>query len=163
MDPDRRRMLDESALVPTGGVEIAAGIEMRAADPDQAVEGEGVLRREVERDLEALDRRFGVSLVDVDPAAAAPRPGRAAIDRERLADDRLRPIEVVKQSEGVAEDGKHGRVAGEGECPPREIGASRALLERRRGEMIDDALHMRPGGERGGEGVVAGALELLNR
>src|SRR5258707_5039944 len=105
MDPGRRRMLDEPALLPTRGLAIAAGLEMRAADPDPAVEGEGVMRREVERDLEPLDRRFGIALVDVDPAAAAPRPGRAAIDRERLADKEIRRLEVVEQGEGVAEDG----------------------------------------------------------
>src|SRR6266404_9363223 len=104
MDPGRRRMLDEPALLPMRGVAIAAGLEMRTADPDHAVEGEGVVRREVERDLEPLDGRFGVAPVDVDPAAAAPRPGRAAIDRQRLADKQIRGVEVVEQGEGVAED-----------------------------------------------------------
>src|SRR5216684_4999745 len=151
MDPGRRRMLDEPALLPMRGVAIAAGLEMRTADPDHAVEGEGVVRREVERDLEPLDRRFGVASVDVDPAAAAPRPGRAAIDRQRLADEKVRGVEVVEQGEGVAEDGEHHRVAGEGLRLAREIGAARALLDRRRGEMIDDALDAGPGGKRGGE------------
>ena len=158
MDPGRRRMLGERALLPMGGVEIAAGLEMRAADADQVVECKGIVRRQVERDLEPLDGRFGIALVEVDPAAAAPRPRRAAVDRERLADDEVRRLEVVQQGEGVAEHGKHRRVAGEGLCLARQVGASRALLHRSCGEMIDDALRVRPCGERGRQRMVGVAL-----
>ena len=116
------------------------------------------MRREVERDLEPLDGRVGIALVEVDPAIAAPRPSRAAVDRERLADDEVRRLEVVHQGEGVAEHGKRGRVGGEGLCLVRQVGAARALLGGRRREMIDDALRMRPGGERGRQRMAGVAL-----
>ena len=116
------------------------------------------MRREVERDLEPLDGRVGIALVEVDPAIAAPRPRRAAIDRERLADDVVRRLEVVQQGEGVAEHGEHRRVGGEGLRLARQVGAAGALLHGSRGEMIDDALRMRPGGERGRQRVVGVAV-----
>src|SRR5258706_15977208 len=104
-------MLHERALLPARRVEILAGAETRTADPQQTIECKGVVRREVERNLDPLDGRFGVSLVQVDKSASAPGPRRAAIERERLADDQVRRLEVVKQSECVAENRKHCRVS----------------------------------------------------
>jgi hypothetical protein len=38
------------------------------------------MRRKIKCNLEPLDRRLGVSLVHVDPPAAAPGPRRAGVD-----------------------------------------------------------------------------------
>src|SRR5674476_1294035 len=56
-------------FLPPGRLGVIAGLEMRAADSDQAVEGERIVRREVERDLESFDRRFGIASIDVEPSA----------------------------------------------------------------------------------------------
>src|SRR6266478_4525105 len=77
-------MLDQCALLPVRRFAIAAGLEIRAADAHHTIEREAVVGSEVERNLEPLDGRFGVATVDVDPSAAAPRPGRAAVDRKCL-------------------------------------------------------------------------------
>src|SRR5260370_26599046 len=114
MNPGRRWMRGERTLLPMGGFEIVAGLEMRTADPDQVVEGKRIVRRKVERDLEPLDGRFGVALVEIDPSVAAPRPGRAAVDPERLADNEVRRLEVGQQGEAVSEYGQPRRVAGPG-------------------------------------------------
>ena len=42
VNPGRRRMLGERALLPMRGFEIVTGLEMRTADPDQVVEGKGI-------------------------------------------------------------------------------------------------------------------------
>ena len=60
----------------------------------------------------------------------------------------------MQQGERVAEHGQPGRVAGEGLRLARQLGAARALLHRSCGEMIDDALDVRPGGERGRQRMV---------
>src|SRR5204862_7141545 len=99
---DRRRMLDKHALLPAGGFEIVAGIEMRAADPEQIVECKRVLRREIERNLEPFDSGLGVSFVQLDKSTAAPGPGRASVGRERPADRQLRSFGVVQQAERAA-------------------------------------------------------------
>src|SRR5665647_1018940 len=87
--PDCRRMFDQRTLLPVRRFGIIAGLEMRAADPDQAVECERIMRRQIERDLKTFDRRVGVAPVDVEPSAAAPRPCRSAVNRERLANDEV--------------------------------------------------------------------------
>src|SRR5436190_5728980 len=56
MHPVRRRMPDQSTLLPPGRFGIIAGREMRTADTDHIVECERVLWREVERYLEAFYR-----------------------------------------------------------------------------------------------------------
>src|SRR5258706_15343089 len=104
MDPGRRRMFDERALLPTRRLTIIAGMEMRAADPHQIVERERIVRREVEGDLEPLDGRSGISPIKVDPAAAAPGPCRAAVGGECAADHQLRRFEAMQQSKSVAKD-----------------------------------------------------------
>src|SRR5262249_57232651 len=86
MHPEGRWTLAQPPLLPDRSLGIGAREEMRASDTDVAVEGERVMRREVERDVEALYRRFRIAAIDVDPAAAAPGPGRAAVHRERLGD-----------------------------------------------------------------------------
>ena len=147
-------MLHQRTLLPSGGFGIIAGREMRTADPDQIVESERVLRREVERDLETFDGGFGVASIGIDPTAAAPRPRRSPVKRERLADNQVRGIEFVEQCEGVAEDGKHGGIAGKRPRLLRQFDAAGALLPRFGGKMIDHALNVSPGRKRCREGVV---------
>src|SRR3954468_9735946 len=101
--PQRRRMLQQRALLPARRLGVVAGLEMRTADPDQAVEGELVLRREVERDPKPLDRGDWIALIDVEPTAAAPGPGRTAIDRQGLADDPTRIGEFIEHGQRGAE------------------------------------------------------------
>src|ERR1700682_2206520 len=139
-------MLDQCALLPVRCFAIAAGLEMRAADAHHTIEREAVVGAELERDLDPLDVRFGIAIVDVDPSAAAPRPGGAAVDRKGLADHLLRRVEVVEEGEGVAEDGEHGGVSGEILRLSNQFSASRAVFVRICGEMIDDALSVCPSG-----------------
>ena len=101
----------QRALLPPGGFGIMAGREMCTADPDQIVECERVLRRELERNLEALDGGFGIASIGIDPTAAAPRPRRSAVKGERLPNDHICGIEFIEQCQGVANDGKHSCVA----------------------------------------------------
>src|SRR5712672_4708241 len=151
-------MLDQCAPLPVRRFAIAAGLKMRAADAHHTIECEAVVGSEVERNLEPLDGRFGIAAVDVDPSAAAPGPGRAAVDRKCFADYLIRPVEVMQEGEGVAEDGKYCRVAGEILCLSSQFGASRAVLVRGGGDMVDDALPICPGGERGRQRMVGVAL-----
>ncbi len=138
----------QRAPLPARGVEIAAGIEMRDADSDEIVEGQGIVRRQVEGDHEPLDGGIGIALVDVDPSAAAPGPGRAAVHGERLADDQVRRLDVAERREGIAEEGERGCVSRKRQRLPRELRAPGTLLEGRRAEVIDDPLRVGPGGER---------------
>src|ERR1700704_2964069 len=158
MDPDRRRMFSQGTLLPTGCLGIAARSEMCAAYSHKGVECEGVVRRELKRDLEPLDDRFGIAVIYVDPSATAPGPSRAAVNRERLADDQACGFKIVKQSEGVAENSQYCRVPRQGLCFPRQLCASSVVLRRRFGKMIDDALPIRPRGERGCQRIVRIAI-----
>ena len=85
-----------------------------------------------------------IAAIDVDPAAAAPCPGRAAVQRKRLADDRIRGIELVEQGQRVAEHGQHGGIAAEDPGLPREFETAQAVRAWIGREMIDDTLDMRP-------------------
>src|SRR5260370_11031433 len=127
MNPYRRGMLEQGALLPARRLGIAAGLEMRAADADHAVEGERILRRDVARDLEAFDRPTDIALVKLDPALATPGPGRAAIHRQRLANHQLCPIEVTQQREGVAQYGKRARLVCHGLRLARQVGRAGTL------------------------------------
>ena len=102
MDPGRRRMLGERVLLPTGGIEIAAGLEMRTPMPTRLLNAKESCGARSSAILNCSMAEFALSLVEVDPAIAAPRPCRAAIDGERLAYDGVRCLEVVQRGEGVA-------------------------------------------------------------
>ena len=147
-------MLHQRALLPVRTFGILAGVEMRTADSDHAVEGQRIVRREIERDLEAFDRRLRVALVDVDPSRAAPRPGRSAVHGERPANDEIGGIELAEQRQRVAEHGQHGGVTAQCPCLVRQFEAAGALLHRRMREVIDHALDMRPCRQRVGERMV---------
>src|SRR5260370_296195 len=140
MDPACRRMLGQRAPLPVRGFEIAAGLKIRAADSDHAVESEAVVGSEIERNLEPFDGRCGIAIVYIDPSAAAPRPGRAAVDRKRLADHLIRCVEVVQEGASITENSKHGRVCGEILRLSSQFGASRAILVRRLAEILNNAL-----------------------
>jgi hypothetical protein len=126
-----------------------------------------IVRRKIKRNLEPFDRRFGVSLVEIDPAAAAPGPRRAAIDRQRLANDHLGRIQVLHQGESIAKDREHRGVAGKGLGLAGQIQTADAILVRIFCQVIDDALSMRPRGQRGRERIVGvafpGTLQQLER
>ena len=154
MHPARGRMLGQRPLLPACTFGVLTGGEKRAADPDHAVERQRIVRREVERDLEPLDGGSRIALVDVDPSAAAPGPGRSAVDRQRLAGDEIGGVERVEQRQRIAQDGQHRGVVAQRPRLVHEFEASRALLRGRGREMIDDALDMRPGGQRGRERMV---------
>src|SRR5215470_16442685 len=119
-----------------GGFGMMAGEEMRAADADLAVEGERIKRREVERDLETFDRRVRIAAIDVDPAAAAPGPGRPAVSRERPRDHLRCGVLLAEQSQRIAKHSKRGRIAGERHRPPCQFDAALPLLQRLRREMV---------------------------
>src|SRR5205809_1149286 len=111
MHPARGRMPDQPTLLPSGRFGVIAGREMRTADTDHIVECERVVWRQVERYLESFYRRNGVPSIRVDPTAAAPGPCRSAVERQRLANDRLRGIEFAQQRQGITDNRKNGRAA----------------------------------------------------
>src|SRR3954470_20157241 len=87
MHPGAGGMIAARPLLPPGAFSKIASRQMRAADADHVIEGQGIPGREVERYLEPFDGRMRITAISVDPAAAAPGPGRATVNRERLAND----------------------------------------------------------------------------
>ena len=71
-----------------------------------------------------------IALVDVDPSAAAPRPGRSAVHGERLAGDEIGGVELPEQRQRVAEDGKHRGVVAHRPRSVRQFETSGAFLLR---------------------------------
>ena len=110
--PDGLWMFGAATREPARGLFMTADLEMSGRDANRAEEVQRVGWVEATRDLETLDRVGRQSAVDIQPAAAVPRPDTAAIERKRSVKMDRRRRKIMRQCASRPQQRLHFRVTG---------------------------------------------------
>jgi hypothetical protein len=106
IDKHRPGILRHCAIEPADRFDVPARVERGGGNPVTAEEMQTIDGGERAGDLKTFDRISRFAAIGFYPAAAAPRPGRASIERQRPVDMNFRRCQVMSN---CVTRGKHRR------------------------------------------------------